>query len=148
MSSKIQIIDSVEKMEEFLPEWLTFLETKPLGMTVYNDPRFILAQLKYNPSDVKDRQLHFVVVREDDAIHCIAPLSIQSHLFRLEVSVKKLFPIKMRQMRCFGGSFIYADKPEMYDKYFDAVFDELKNSKIRFDALYFMGFRRNSPFWK
>ncbi|MCL2305174.1 MAG: GNAT family N-acetyltransferase [Planctomycetaceae bacterium] len=148
MDTTIQIIDSIEKLEGFLPEWLAFLETRPLGMTVYNDPRFILTQLKYDFAGVKNRQLHIVVVREGETIRCIAPLSIRDHSFRFEVSVKKFFPVKTQQMQCFGGSFLYADQPEMYDKYFEAVFKELKQSKIHFDFLYFMGFRRNSPFWR
>ncbi|MGL6225909.1 MAG: GNAT family N-acetyltransferase [Thermoguttaceae bacterium] len=148
MDLTIDVLCTIEQIEAFVPEWLAFLETAPLGISVYNDPRYILAQLQYNSrNDATSRTLHFVIVRENGKIRCIAPLSIRDHKFRLEIVVKKLFPIKIRQMQVFGESFIYANNTDC-QKCFELVFEELKKHRVRFDILYIMDFRCNSPFWE
>jgi len=150
MTFTIDMLETPEQIQEILPEWLTFLETKPLGMSVYNDPRFILIHWKHCSDETE--KLHVLVLREEGIIRCIAPLWVRKNVFKLSVSVKTLFSAKVRQLECFGDSFIYSccdkGKKDTTDGYFKLVFDHLKKADIRFDFLYIMDFRQNSPFWE
>jgi len=147
MSLDITIINSIEALEQFVPEWLAFLEAQPLGMSVYNHPKYLLAHFRHNPEGSRNLRLAIVAVREQGQIVCIAPLSIQEQQFRLELSVKRLFPVHIRKITCPGNSFIFTNEPQKVFGWFSAVFETLKDKKIRFDLLVIYGLRNNSPFW-
>jgi len=150
MTFSIDLLETTEQLREILPEWLAFLETKPLGMSVYNDLRFILAHWR-SLSDEADAKLHILILREVGIIRCIAPFWMSKSIFKLSVSVKTLFSAKgIRQLKCFGDSFIYfcPDEGEKRhtERYFKFVFDHLAKTDIRFDFLYIMDLRKNTPF--
>jgi hypothetical protein len=147
MTFDISIIDTIESLEQFVPEWKMFLQTQPLGMSVYNHPDYLLAHARHCPDGSCNQQLAIVVVREQGKIVCIAPLSIRDQQFRLELSTKRLFSIRIRQMICSDNSFIFVNNPQNAFAYFDAVFGELQRAGIKFDLLNIFGLRNNSPFW-
>jgi hypothetical protein len=147
MNFDIFVIDTLEALEQFVPEWLAFLQTQPLGASVYNHPEYMLAHFRHNPECALNMQLAIVVIREHGQIVCIAPLSIREQRFRLELSVKRLFPVRIRRMVCPGNSFIFTNDSQNVFTYFDAVFETLKQEKIRVDLLVIVGLRNNSPFW-
>ncbi len=150
MSHSLDILETPGQIRENLSDWLAFLDTKPLGMSVYNDPRFILNHWEYRCEEA-EKKLHIIVLRENGSICCIAPLWVRKSTFQLTLSVKKLFSLNVRQLGCFGDSFLYApdeNNKETTVESFRSVFDHLKNSDLRFDFFYIMDFRKNTPFWE
>lgn len=147
MNLDITVIDTLEALEQFVPEWLEFLQTQPIGASVYNHPEYLMAHFRHCSEGSRNLQLTIIVVREHGRTVCIAPLSIRDQQFRLELSVKHLFPVRIRKMPCPGYSFIFANEPQKVFGWFDAVFETLNRKRIRFDILEIYGLRNNSPFW-
>ncbi|MDR3183382.1 MAG: GNAT family N-acetyltransferase [Planctomycetaceae bacterium] len=146
MHYNVTLIDTVEKLEDFVPDWLDFLQTEPIGTSLYNNPAYLLANFRHRPEEFPNLTLAVTVVWENRKIVCIAPLAVQDKFFHLEASYKKLFSVRIRLMICFASSFIYAKERANPDDYFDAVFAALKSSGVRFDLLKFFGLRMNSAF--
>ena len=148
MNFEVSVIDSVEALEQFVPEWLAFQETEPCGFTAFNDPRYIIARWKAkNLSPEEESQHAIIIVRDSGKICCIAPFWSRRDSFPIEFGFKKVWSIKIRQLECYGDSFIFCDKGNENNVMFDIVFKTLRQRFPRFDILYMMDIRLNSPFW-
>ena len=146
MSYSIDILETPEQIQEILPEWLTFLETKPLGMSVYNDPRFILGDWEQSAFSSDGQKLHIIVLRNEGQIGGIFPLVISKKRFVLNLSVyKRIQGPKIRQMSCYGDALIHENDPNSNSALFSTLLEYLSVS-VRFDMLYLQDFRTNTPF--
>ncbi len=118
---RLDVIDSLSGLKEITPEWLAFLETKPFGGTVFNDPLYLKAFLE-NDVGKMNETLFFVLLRENGELRCIAPIYIRPYRFALSFASKRLCSVAARKMGVFGNSFIYRDSPDS-GEWFQAIFD-------------------------
>jgi hypothetical protein len=133
MTFDISIIDTIEALEQFVPEWLAFLESGPFGATAFNDPRYVLANWKTQNKETQ--QSIVVVLRESEEICCIAPLGCQRRAFPIEIGFKKICSIKIQQLGCNGDSFIFHDMGVGNKQMFDHVFQVIRQQFPQFDIL-------------
>ena len=148
MNFDISIIDTLDALERFVPEWLEFLETQPIGATAFNDPRYIIAQWK-SMIHTSDESTHMVIViRESEKICCIAPFWKQRYVFPVEIGFKKVFSVNIHLLKCFDHSFIFRDMGEKNDAIFEHAFIILKQRFSPFDIMWLTHVRVNTPFGK
>ena len=148
MNFDVSVIDTLEALDQFVPEWLEFLKSRPIGATALNDPRYVIAQWK-SKIQTSDKSTHMIVViRESEKICCIVPFySQQQSSFPLEFGFKQIGSIKIKQLGCYGDSFVFRDKGDENTTMFDLVFQSLKQQHSQFDILYLGDVRTNTPLW-
>ena len=147
MSYVINIIETPEQLREIIPEWLAFLEAKPLGILVYNDPRFILERYEHEPfyPDPNPKKLHIIVLRRDGRICGILPTVISKKRVYLNFSYKRIPGPKLWQMICYGDALIHEDAPDRNEALFSALIDFL-SADTGFDLFYSHDVRTDTPF--
>ena len=135
----------VDQLEALTPEWLAFLETQPLGASVFNDPLYLTSYIKNDIGKMnRTETLSFCILREDGHIRCVAPIYFRPYNLSIRLATKNFFRIPIRLMAVFGESFVYEDSPKCHE-WFRAIFNVILRPSQKIDR-YTVELFLESPF--
>jgi CelD/BcsL family acetyltransferase involved in cellulose biosynthesis len=105
MSYDVKVIRDRSEIHELLPEWREFLTGNVRGREFLNDPEMVEFAVAQEPSISP----HIVLVRQNGALHCVAPFVIQKSRYPLQLSVFELTSFATRVLSLVGSNLVYAN---------------------------------------
>ena len=115
----------------FLNEWITFVDGDVTGLTIENDPRYLLAA----PAE---RQYWLVVVRCAGHVKAVAAARRHAVDFTLRFSVFSLWKSSLRELDLCGSSIVLATDIDQATT-IEAIFQTYAGAQANFDWIHLEG---------
>lgn len=127
----VQLIFSVQGINEVQLEWEEFLQSDSRDSKFWQDP----CVLSLNPELVDNgAEIIIILLRRNGRIECIAPCSIKKKKFSLKISVLSFGGPRVRILKIIGGDFIYSKNTDI-DSCVKAILVELKKLDMHFELI-------------
>lgn len=139
----ISVAKTIQQFEALVPEWQELVESADDARELMHDPAVVRIMLT---DSSEARAPHFIVIRKQGRVECIAPFYLQRTRVPLRLSVLKVASFRVRALRLFGDRVILRASQDPQEA-LHHVFSTLKDLRRSFDLLWIYTQRIGDPFW-